>query len=128
MNRVAFITSARRFCISLGAVALAGCSMMPSFMGGSSELKPAELAPNPGTLSVRQAWTARIGPVDLPLTVNVNGDNFVAASSDGAVAAFDVAPAANFGAPTPAGPLPRVSAATASSAPSSLGRDREGVV
>jgi outer membrane protein assembly factor BamB len=100
MRRAAVI-SARRFCIALGALVLAGCS-------STDKPKPAELAPNPATLGVRQAWAARIGTVDMPLTVNVNGNSFVAASGDGSVAAFDAASGrelwrANAGGPIAAG-------------------------
>ena len=37
--------------------------------------KPAELQPNADLIGVRQAWTARIGQVDFPLAVAVNGDH-----------------------------------------------------
>jgi outer membrane protein assembly factor BamB len=72
------------------ALALAGCSMMPSFLGGGPE-KPrlAELEPNPGLLAVRQAWTARIGQVGFPLTVAVTGNQLAVASGDGTVAMLD---------------------------------------
>jgi len=92
MRSAAFTSGARRVCIALSVAALAGCSSMPSFLGGGSEKpKPAELVANPATLGVRQAWTAHIDAVDMPLKVNVNGNNVVVASSGGAVAAFDAA-------------------------------------
>ena len=109
MRRAVLITSTRRLCIALSAVALAACSSMPSFLGGGSEKpKPAELTQNPATLGVRQVWTARIGTVDMPLAVNVNGNSFTVASSDGSVAAFDAASGrelwrASAGAPIAAG-------------------------
>lgn len=75
------------------AAALAGCSMLPSlpFFGSGEKPKAAELAPNPGLIAVRPAWTARIGGVDLPLSVSVNGTAVTLASSDGTVAAIDAA-------------------------------------
>lgn len=74
------------------ALALAGCSMLPTWMGGTPDKpKAAELTTNPATLGVRQAWTARIGPVDLPLAINVQGATVTLASSDGTVAAIDAA-------------------------------------
>lgn len=83
--------------IILGAN-LAACSMlpsmpsMPSFLGGSAEKpKPAELAPDPGLLGVRQAWTARIGAVSLPLVAQVSGATLAVAASDGTVALLDAA-------------------------------------
>jgi outer membrane protein assembly factor BamB len=91
------------------AAALGGCSMMPSWLGsGPEKPKPAELPPNVALLQVRTAWTARIGAVGFPLSVNVSGSTVAVASSDGAVAQFDAASGrtlwqANAGAPISAG-------------------------
>ena len=90
---------------------LAGCSMMPSFLGGRSSVerpKPAELAPNPALIGVRQAWTVRAGAVNLPLGVSVNGATVTVAASDGTVVAIDAASGrelwrASVGAPVSAG-------------------------
>ena len=71
---------------------LAGCSIMPSWLGGTSSAekpKPAELQPNPNLLGVRQVWTARVGAVNFPLSVGVAGNTVAVASSDGAVALLD---------------------------------------
>lgn len=107
--------SAARTLLALCAAALlAGCSIMPQFsklpfLGGSAEkAKPAELQANPGLLGVRQAWTARIGPVDFPLGVAVNGNTLTLASSDGMVTALDAGTGAELwrasaGAPVVAG-------------------------
>ena len=76
------------------ASAVSGCSILPSWMGGSSAVekpKPAELAPNAALISVRPAWTARVGQVGFPLSVAVNGNTLAVASSDGSVAALDAA-------------------------------------
>lgn len=70
--------------ISLIAI-LSGCSLF----SGPARPKPAELQPVSGALSVRQAWTARLGAVDFPLDVNVSGSTVFLASSDGTVAAID---------------------------------------
>ncbi len=83
-----------RSALAIGAVllttGLAGCSMLPSIFGGGVEKpKPAELPPNAALISVRPAWTARVGQVDLPLSVNVSGANVAVASSDGTVAVID---------------------------------------
>jgi outer membrane assembly lipoprotein YfgL len=51
--------------------------------------KPIALAPNPGLLGVRLAWSSKIGTVDFPLEVNVNAKTVTVASSDGVVASFD---------------------------------------
>ncbi len=76
------------------ALALAGCSMLPSipfFGGGSEKPKPAELPPNAALIAVQPAWTARVGQVNLPLMVNVSGSTLAVAASDGTVAAIDAA-------------------------------------
>jgi outer membrane protein assembly factor BamB len=74
------------------SVGLAGCSMLPSIFGGGAEKpKPAELPPNPALIAVRPAWTARVGQVNLSLSVNVSGGTVAVASSDGTVAVIDAA-------------------------------------
>lgn len=88
--------SAARTLLALGAaLLLGGCSIMPQFSklpflgGGSEKPAPAELQPNPGLMGVRQAWTARVAPVDFPLGVAVNGNTLTLAASDGVVTALD---------------------------------------
>ncbi|MEY4653858.1 MAG: hypothetical protein RI884_2439 [Pseudomonadota bacterium] len=72
------------------ASALAGCSMLPTFLGGTPPPpKPAELQPNPNLLGVRQAWTLRLGPVQTPLSLQAQGADVAVASSDGTVALLD---------------------------------------
>jgi outer membrane protein assembly factor BamB len=89
---------------------LAGCSMMPSFLGGggAEKPKPAELGPNAALMAVRPVWTARVGQVGFPLMISVNGSTVAVASSDGSVAAIDAATGrdlwrASAGAPIAAG-------------------------
>jgi outer membrane assembly lipoprotein YfgL len=65
------------------ALGLMACS------GTSDLIKPAELVPNPVLLGVRLAWSAKVGPIDFPLDVKVNGDLVALASSDGLVAVLD---------------------------------------
>jgi outer membrane assembly lipoprotein YfgL len=66
--------------------------MMPSIFGGGAEKpKPAELPPNAALIDVRPAWTARVGAVNLPLSINVSGSTVAVASSDGTVAVIDAA-------------------------------------
>ena len=60
-----------------------------SCSSGPEKPKPTELAPNPGLLGVRLAWTAKIGVVGFPLDVMVNGSAVTVASSDGVVGSFD---------------------------------------
>jgi len=77
----------------LCSLALAGCSMLPSLsiFGGSEKPKPAQLPANPSLVAVRPAWTARVGEVSLPLSVNVSGGAVALASSDGTVVSIDAA-------------------------------------
>jgi outer membrane protein assembly factor BamB len=77
--------------IVLVAAALAGCSSISTLFGGSDKPKAAELEPNPASLAVRQAWSAKIGPVQFPLAINVNGSQLTLASGDGTVAVLDAA-------------------------------------
>jgi outer membrane protein assembly factor BamB len=95
---------------ALACVLLAGCSLLPRSLPffGAEKPKPAELQPNPNLLAVRQAWTARIGKVDFPLVVAVNGSTATLAGSDGTVVALDAATGrelwrASAGAPLAAG-------------------------
>lgn len=83
---------ALRAAISAAAAAavLAGCSVMPSFLGGGAEKpKPAELPPNAALIAVRPAWTAKVGAVTEPMSLSVNGTTVTVASADGTVAAID---------------------------------------
>ncbi len=69
---------------------LAGCSMLPSWIGsGADKPKPAELPPNVALIQVRPAWTARLGPVGFPLSVNVSGTTVAVASGGGEVAQLE---------------------------------------
>ena len=96
--------------LAAGAVAAAlaatGCSMLPATLGGTVEKpKPAELPPNVALVAVRPAWTARIGTVDLSLTVNVSGGTVTVASGDGTVAAIDAATGRDLWRASAGGPL-----------------------
>jgi outer membrane assembly lipoprotein YfgL len=103
---------------ALALAMLAGCSILPSglsglslpsFLGGGADKpKPAELQPNPALLAVSPAWTARIGQVGFPLSVNTSGSSLTVASGDGTVAMIDPATGrdvwrASVGAPIAAG-------------------------
>ena len=81
---------------------LAACS------SGPQKPKPAELAPNPGLLGVRLAWTAKVGAVDSAMDTKVSGTMVTVANSEGVLAAFDSATGAELwraavGAPIAAG-------------------------
>ena len=81
--------------------ALSGCS----FFGTSNKPKPTDLQPVSATVSVKQAWSTRIGPVDFPLDVNVSGMTVFLAGSDGSVAALDARTGRDFWRATVGGPI-----------------------
>lgn len=87
------IFPARRVACALAVaslLALGGCSMMPTWMGGApGKPQPAELGVNPNLLSVRQAWVAQVGPIDFPLSVQANGSTITLAGANGTVAVID---------------------------------------
>jgi outer membrane assembly lipoprotein YfgL len=83
--------AARAAVLPLLLVTLAGCSSLPFFGSGTDKPKPAELQANPALLGVRQAWSARVGTVDFPLTVHATGSTVTLAGGDGTVAALDPA-------------------------------------
>jgi outer membrane assembly lipoprotein YfgL len=81
---------------------LAACS------SGPQKPKPTELAPNPGLLGVRLAWTAKVGAVDSAMDTKVSGTMVTVVNSEGVLAAFDAATGAELwraalGAPIAAG-------------------------
>jgi len=73
----------------LVALVFGVAGFLPACSSGPEKLKPAELAPNAGLLGVSLAWQSKLGVVDFPLDVKVNGNTVAVASSDGAVGAFD---------------------------------------
>jgi outer membrane protein assembly factor BamB len=89
----------RMLCAATLVGALAGCSSlssisskMPTWLGGVAEKpKPAELAPNVALVPVRLAWNSKVGNVDFPLSVYVNGATVTLGSGDGAVVGIDAA-------------------------------------
>ncbi|MBC7611115.1 MAG: outer membrane protein assembly factor BamB [Polaromonas sp.] len=80
---------------------LSGCSLFSS----SNKPLPAELQAFNPVISAKQAWTARIGPVNFPLDVNVSGATVFVASSDGTVAALDARTGADLWRVTAGGPI-----------------------
>jgi outer membrane protein assembly factor BamB len=88
------------------ALSLAGCSMLPSWVGGGVEKpKPADLGPNVPLIGVRQAWTNRVGSVTQPMAVNVSGTTVTVSGSDGTVAAFNAATGADLWRANVGGPI-----------------------
>ena len=90
------------------ALVLVVLGLLGACSSGPQKPKPAELAPNPGLLGVRLAWTAKIGTVDFALEPKVSGKTVTVANSEGVLAAFDSATGAELwrtavGAPIAAG-------------------------
>lgn len=78
------LTAATRVALVFVVLGLfSGCS------SGPEKPRPAELAPNAGLLGVHLAWTSKVGAIDFPLDVKVNGNTVAIASSDGVVGSFD---------------------------------------
>lgn len=100
MNRRLFPVSVR----FLGAVLL-GSALLAACSGTPDKPKPAELAPNAALLGVRQVWTARIGPVSLPLQIGVAEGRVAVASDDGTVALLDARSGADVWRATVGAPL-----------------------
>ena len=71
------------------ALALLVATLFCACSSGPDKPKPTELTPNAGLFKVRLAWSAKIGAVEFPLDVKVNGDAATLASSDGVVQSFD---------------------------------------
>lgn len=75
---------------------------------GPDAPKPADLGPNPALLGVRLVWSGKVGSVDFPLQVKVNGSAVALAGADGSVMSWDARTGAeqwriNVGAPISAG-------------------------
>ena len=71
------------YALSVAVALLAACA------SDSDKFKPVELGPNPALLDVRTVWKSTVGAVDFLLTVKVEGDTLVLASSDGNVVALN---------------------------------------
>jgi outer membrane assembly lipoprotein YfgL len=91
MKSMTLSRAVRPLVLAAAASLLAGCSALPPSwgFGGPEKPKPAELQANPNLIGVRQAWTHRIGAVDFPLVVAVNGNTATLAAGDGTVVALD---------------------------------------
>jgi outer membrane assembly lipoprotein YfgL len=78
-----------QLCLATTVLALVACSSDPALP------KPADLGPNLPLVSVRTAWTNKVGTVDFPLAISVAGSVVTLASSDGTVASLDAETGAN---------------------------------
>ena len=67
---------------------LGGCSTFSSLFSAEKP-KPKELEPIVAPITVRPVWNQRVGAVQFPLTVAVNGNVLTLAASDGSVVAIE---------------------------------------
>ena len=74
--------------VAIAAALLAGCSMFGSLFSAEKP-KPKELEPIVAPITVRPVWNQRVGAVQFPLTVAVNGNVLTLAASDGSVVAIE---------------------------------------
>jgi outer membrane protein assembly factor BamB len=74
--------------VAIAAALLAGCSMFGSLFSAEKP-KPKELEPIVAPITVRPVWNQRVGVVQFPLTVAVNGNVLTLAASDGSVVAIE---------------------------------------
>ena len=82
VNRINRRLNAALFAGVVFAGALVGCA-------GTDKPKLTELGPNAALISVRLAWSAKIGQVAFPLDVRVSGNTITLASSDGTTVSMD---------------------------------------
>lgn len=75
------MNSTRAFAAAMLAAVLVACS-------STEKPKPAALEPLTPQIANRQVWSARIGSVQLPLSVTVRDGAFIVASSEGTVASY----------------------------------------
>ncbi len=77
------VQGVRLLVAAMATVMLGACS------SGPDKPKPTELSPNAALIGVRLAWTSRIGPVNFPLDIHVQGNSVAVAGADGSVAVLD---------------------------------------
>ena len=64
-------------------------ALLGACSGGSNKPKPVQLKPFTAMVPVRQAWTAKLGEVDFPLTLSASANTLLMAAGNGVVAAVD---------------------------------------
>ena len=82
-----------------GAQSLLSCSrslaagvtmaLLGACSGGSNQLQPTQLKPVTAMGPVKQAWTARLGEIDFPLTLSASANSLMLAAGNGLVLAVD---------------------------------------
>lgn len=74
-----------------GRLLAAGVSMalLGACSGGANQPQPAQLKPFTAMIPVQQAWTARLGDIDFPLTLSASANTVMLAAGNGLVLAVD---------------------------------------
>ena len=88
--------------------AFVALSLITGCASGPEKLKSKELPTPSGLVVARMAWTVKLGIVDFPLDIRVNGDTVAIASAEGLVASYNAVSGAeiwrvNVGSPIAAG-------------------------
>ena len=74
-----------------GRLLAAGVSMalLGACSGGANQPQPAPLKPFTAMIPVQQAWTAKLGDIDFPLTLSASTNTVMLAAGNGLVLAVD---------------------------------------
>ncbi len=74
-----------------GRLLAAGVSMalLGACSGGANQPQPAQLKPFTAMIPVQQAWTAKLGDIDFPLTLSASANTVMLAAGNGLVLAMD---------------------------------------
>lgn len=74
-----------------GRLLAAGVSMalLGACSGGANQPQPAQLKPFTAMIPVLQAWTAKLGDIDFPLTLSASANTVMLAAGNGLVLAMD---------------------------------------
>ena len=74
-----------------GRLLAAGVSMalLGACSGGANQPQPAQLKPFTAMIPVQQAWTAKLGDIDFPLTLSASANTVMLAAGNGLVLSMD---------------------------------------
>ena len=77
--------------LNCGRLLATGVSMalLGACSGGANQPQPAQLKPFTAMVPVKQAWTARLGEIDFPLTLSASANSVMLAAGNGLVLAVD---------------------------------------
>jgi outer membrane assembly lipoprotein YfgL len=64
-------------------------ALLGACSGGANQPQPAQLKPFTAMVPVKQAWTAKLGEINFPLTLSASANTLLTAAGNGVVAAVD---------------------------------------